>query len=337
MIRTRGLTRYFGQKLAVSSLDLDVKDGEIFGFIGPNGAGKTTTVRMLCCLISSTYGTAEIDGIQVGKEEHNQRIRSIIGLLPEVPGLYDSLTPLQTLQFYGKLYRVDPARRDRNIKTLLQMMGIWSKKRELVGSFSKGMKQKVAIARALVHEPKLMFLDEPTAALDPLAAKTVRDFIVELKKTGKTIFITTHNLAEAEKVCDRVAFFNQNLVEVGSPTQLARRLFSRMTIVELSGKRQKAWKDYPGALEGLEGVSSAELDGRKLTIDVDDPEVRNPMIVAKLVQLGAKVNFVNERPYSLEDVYLKLMGGTIDEHDEVVEEKAPKKQSIWMRGLGRGG
>jgi ABC-2 type transport system ATP-binding protein len=337
MIRTKGLTRYFGDKLAVSMLDLDVKDGEIFGFIGPNGAGKTTTVRMLCCLIAPSQGMAEIDGIPVGKEEHNERIRSMIGLLPEVPGLSDSLTPYQTLDFYGKLYRVGRFMREKNITVLLKMLGMWDKKDELLGTFSKGMKQKVAIARALVHEPRLLFLDEPTAALDPLAAKTVRDFILELKKTGKTIFITTHNLAEAEKMCDRVAIFSQNLIDLGSPTELARKHFTRMTMIELGGRPADAWKTYPAAVEGLEGVVSASLDGSTLMVDVDDPEKRNPALVSMLVSLGARINFVRERPYSLEDVYVKLMGGTIEEHDEVVMPAPPPRPKGLLGALsGRG-
>lgn len=325
MIYTKGLTRAFDDKVAVHDLDLEVKDGEVFGFIGPNGAGKTTTVRMLCCLIRPTSGEAFIDEWKVGKEPDMTNIRRIIGLLPEVPGLHDSLTAHQVLDFYGKLYKVETTKRERNIKRLLKMLDIWDQRDKMVGTFSKGMRQKVAITRALVHEPKFIFLDEPTAALDPVAAKTVRDFILKLKKEGSTIFITTHNLAEAERVCDRVAIFNSRLIDIGSPTELARRYFTRRTIIHLGGKDDGSWKGLPGIIEGLDGVARASMEGDRLVAHIDHPETTNPRVIAKLISQGAKVKLVNEETFTLEDVYLKLMGKPIEENGEEKVEPEEKK------------
>jgi ABC-2 type transport system ATP-binding protein len=315
MIRTTGLTRVFGKKTAVWNLDLEVKDGEVFGFIGPNGAGKTTTVRMLCGLIRPSAGRAFIDDYEVGAEPDTTKIRGIVGLLPEAPGLHESLTPYQILDFFGQLYGLDPAKRARNIEDLLRLLDIWDRRNDQVVTFSKGMAQKVAIARALIHEPKFIFLDEPTAALDPLMAKTVRDFIIKLKGEGKTVFITTHNLAEAERICDRVAIFNGRLVDIGTPTELARKHFARRTIVQLSiknGEEEKV-KALVKVLDGITGVSKVSLSGHRLEVDLDDPEVRNPEVIARLVAEGANIKFVSEQTYSLEDVYLKLMGRRIDE------------------------
>jgi len=315
MIRTSGLTRIFGKKTAVWQLDLEVHDGEVFGFIGPNGAGKTTTVRMLCGLIKPSGGKAFIDNYELGKEPDTTKIRNMVGLLPEVPGLHDSLTPYQILDFFARLHSIDEARRARNIEELLKLLDIWDRRNDQVVTFSKGMAQKVAIARALVHEPRFIFLDEPTAALDPLMAKTVRDFILKLKGEGKTIFITTHNLSEAERICDRVAIFNGRLIDIGTPRELARKHFERRTIVQLTVKKgeEEMAKTLPKVLEGMKGVLSVTLDGDRLEVDMDDPEARNPEVIARLVTEGASIRFVSEKTYSLEDVYLKVMGRRIDE------------------------
>ncbi|MGD1061609.1 MAG: ABC transporter ATP-binding protein [Methanomassiliicoccales archaeon] len=198
MIETSGLSRVFDRLLAVDDVTLTIPEGEAFAFLGPNGAGKTTTVRMLCCLIAPTSGTASISGLDILDKKEQIKIRGMIGLLPENPGLYESLGAYRNLDFYARLYDVPDAQRQSRIESLLKTLGIWERRDEPVGKFSKGMKQKVAIARALVHSPKYLFLDEPTAALDPESAKTVRDFLIELKKEGVTLFLNTHNLDEAQ-------------------------------------------------------------------------------------------------------------------------------------------
>jgi len=197
MIEVKNLTKKFGEITAVDSLTFQVPRGEVFGLLGPNGAGKTTTIRMLCCLISRTGGEARIGGYPLGNGANSLAIRKMIGLVPDNIGLYEELSARENLDYYGKLYECPEDDRKEKIEYFLKMMDLWEKRDQPVSDFSKGMKQKVAIARALIHDPKLLFFDEPTANLDPESAKVVRDFILKLKKDGKTIFINTHNLAEA--------------------------------------------------------------------------------------------------------------------------------------------
>jgi len=220
MIEAEHLTKRFGNLTAVEDLTLHVNDGEVFGFLGPNGAGKTTTVRMLCCLISKTSGSARIAGYKIGDKEDSLKIRKMIGLVPDNVGLSEHLSAYDNLDFYGKIYDCTEAQRKENIKRFLEMLGIWDKRNLLAGTLSKGMKQKLAVARALIHEPEVLFMDEPTANLDPESAKTVRDFILELKKEKRTIFLNTHNLDEAQKICDRIAILNTKLRGIGTPKEL---------------------------------------------------------------------------------------------------------------------
>lgn len=224
MITVENLTKKFGKIIAVEGLTFQGEEGEIFGFLGPNGAGKTTTVRMLCCLISKTSGEATIDNYDVSQAVDSLQIRKMIGLVPDNVGLYEDLTAFENLDFYGKLYEVPDVRRRENIERFLKMLDLWDRKDTRAGSFSKGMKQKLALARALVHEPNLLFMDEPTANLDPESAKTVRDFILEVKKQGRTIFLNTHNLDEAQRVCDRIGIIKTRLLQVGTPEQLRESL-----------------------------------------------------------------------------------------------------------------
>ena len=197
---------------AVDAVTFDVEEGEVFGFLGPNGAGKTTTIRMLCCLISNTGGEARIAGYDVGKEKDALEIRKLIGLMPDNVGLYEALSAYDNLDFFGKLYDRTEAQRKESIQRLLTMLGLWEKKDVTVGTFSKGMKQKLGIACALIHDPQILFMDEPTANLDPESAKTVRDFILELKREKRTIFLNTHNLDEAQRICDKIAILNTKLI-----------------------------------------------------------------------------------------------------------------------------
>ena len=217
LIDTENLTKKFGDLTAVEGLTLHVDEGEVFGFLGPNGAGKTTTVRMLACLISKTSGKATIGEYEIGNRADQQKIRRMIGLLTENVGLYEELSAYDNLDFYGRFYKLDEQKRKEQIEYFLKMLGLWEKRNDAAGTFSKGMKQKLAIARALIHDPQVLFLDEPTANLDPEASKTVRDFILELKKEKRTIFLNTHLLDEAEKICDRVAILKTKL------SQQARR------------------------------------------------------------------------------------------------------------------
>ena len=220
MIETENLTKKFGDLTAVDGVTLRVEEGEVFGFLGPNGAGKTTTVRMLCCLISKTSGVARIGEYEVGNDADSLKIRKMIGLVPDNVGLYESLSAYDNLDFYGKLYDCSESQRKENIQRFLKMLGLWEKKDVSAGTFSKGMKQKLALARALIHDPKVLFMDEPTANLDPESSKTVRDFILDLKKEKRTIFLNTHNLDEAQRICDRIAILNTKLMAMGTPARV---------------------------------------------------------------------------------------------------------------------
>src|SRR5664279_5292631 len=248
MIDLQNLTRKFGNLTAVDNVTLHVEEGEVFGFLGPNGAGKTTTVRMLCCLIGKTSGEARIGNYSVDTEANCLKIRQMVGFLPENVGLYDSLSAYRNLDFYGQLYEVPEAKRRENIERLLTLLGIWERREDAVGTFSKGTKQKIAIARALIHDPQVLFLDEPTANLDPEASKTVRDFILELKREKKTIFLNTHNLDEAQRICDRVAILNTSLRAIGSPQELEKSVSGKKTVI---GLEQQVNDAILGALKKL--------------------------------------------------------------------------------------
>ena len=302
MIETQNLTRKFGDLTAVDNLTLRVDKGEVFGFLGPNGAGKTTTVRMLCCLISKTSGTARIGDYEVGSPENALKIRKMIGLVPDNVGLYESLTAYENLDYYGTLYRRTDAQRRESNEYFLKLLGLWEKRDALAGSFSKGMKQKLAIARALIHDPEVLFMDEPTANLDPEAAKAVREFILDLKKQKKTIFINTHNLDEAQRICDRIGILNTRLMAVGTPGELERSIHGRKTVIQLRQVNEAVLD----ALKKLQ-VKNLVREGNKLTVDVVNPEEENPYMVDAIVAAGGRVETVNVLSSSLEDAYLKLV------------------------------
>lgn len=298
MIKTQGLTRRFGDLVAVNDLNLEVEKGEIFGFLGPNGAGKTTTIRMLAALIAPSSGEATIAGLHLGRE--NRAIREHVGVLTETPGLYKRLSAIDNLLFFAKLYGVPEPR--KQAERYLQLFELWDRRDDLAGSFSKGMRQKLAIARAMLHEPQVLFLDEPTASLDPEAAKVVRNLIETLRSEERTIFLCTHNLDEADRLCDRVALFNTRLVAVGGPQELKERLYGRRTVIHLADP-------HPGLEDALSlsFIKKIERVDNTLVVSLSDPEEENPILVSRLVELGAKVQFVNELRVSLEDLYLDLM------------------------------
>jgi ABC-2 type transport system ATP-binding protein len=307
MVRTEALTKQFpGGKgslgvTAVEGLSLEVREGEVFGFLGPNGAGKTTTVRMLTALIAPTAGRAWVNGHEVGPE--NMAVRRSVGLLTETPGLYERMSAERNLQLYASLYEVEnPA---AQVEKYLRLLELWDRRDEPVGGFSKGMKQKLAIARALVHEPRTLFLDEPTSGLDPEAAKIVRDFIVQLKATGRTIFLCTHNLDEADRLCDRVAVFKTHLIQVDTPANLRLALSpaGRTVVFHLVNPAEALAE----AARGLPFVHEAQLQDSKLVVTLENPERDNPALVRRLVEVGAEVQFVGELRHSLEEVYLELV------------------------------
>jgi ABC-2 type transport system ATP-binding protein len=305
MITVENLTKKFGDVTAVEGLTFQVEEGEVFGFLGPNGAGKTTTIRMLCCLISKTGGEATIADYQISKATDSLQIRKMIGLVPDNVGLYDDLTAFENLDFYGKLYECPDVRRRENIERFLKMLGIWEKKDTKAGSFSKGMKQKLALARALVHEPKILFMDEPTTNLDPESAKTVRDFILEIKKQGSTIFLNTHNLDEAQGICDRIGILKTKLLTIGSPEQLRESLAKPKTEIRLAQVNEALVSALRKRIP-----NKIEVADNKLIIDVTDPDKENPTIIAAITSSGGQVREVTQIVPTLEDVYLQIVKET---------------------------
>jgi ABC-2 type transport system ATP-binding protein len=298
-IKIQELTKSFKTVLAVDRLSLTVKTGEIFGLLGPNGAGKTTTIRMLSALIGPTSGTAWVAGYEVGKQDND--IRRTVGILTESPGLYDQLSAERNLSFYAEMYDVEDI--PGQVERYLKMLGLWDRRHESVGTYSKGMRQKLAIARTLLHEPKVLFLDEPTSGLDPDAARIVRQFIADLREEGRTIVMCTHNLDEADRLCDRIAVFKSRLLALDTPTALRQKLFGRSVVFHL----RETSMDFIKAVEGFDYVQSVQALENKIVISLDDPEEHNPELIRALVQAGADIQFVGELRRRLEDVYLQLV------------------------------
>ena len=302
VLRTDKLTKRFGSLTAVDGLDLEVREGEVFGFLGPNGAGKTTTLRLLCALIAATSGSAEVAGYRLGRDD--QQIRAAVGILTEQPGLYERQSAWDNLLFYATLYGLDRATARAQAERFLRLMGLWDRREEAVVTFSRGMKQKMAIARAALHEPRILFLDEPTTGLDPDAAKTVREFIIALRGEGRTVFLCTHNLDEADRLCDRIAFFRHHVIRIDTPDQLRAELYGRATEFRLVPKPRA--EDLV-RVRAVPGVRDARLENGSIIVEAPDPMVTNPLLVRALVEGGAEIVFVTERKAHLEDVYLRIV------------------------------
>lgn len=303
-IETNHLTRIFGSLVAVDDLTLAIPAGTVFGFLGPNGAGKTTTVRMLSALIAPTRGSAAVAGYRLG--EDNDAIRQAVGILTETPGLYDRLSAWHNLLFFAEMYDLPARRAASQVERYLRLLDLWDRRNDKVGGFSKGMRQKLAIARALLHEPQVIFLDEPTAGLDPEAARVVRDFIKELRGEGRTIFLTTHNLPEADELCDSIGVFRSRLLRLGAPAQLRAGLFGAGTQVRVVGEAAR-WLETARALAFVQGVTAEDST---LSVSLAHPEEQNPELVRALVEAGAQIRAVEPTSHSLEEVYLELVEST---------------------------
>ncbi len=300
-IETSHLTRTFGGLIAVDDLTLAIPQGSVFGFLGPNGAGKTTTVRMLSALIATSRGSATVAGYVLGKQ--NEAIRQTIGILTETPGLYDRLSAWQNLLFFAEMYDLPSKRAASQVEHYLRLLDLWDRRGDRVGGFSKGMKQKLAIARALLHEPQVIFLDEPTAGLDPESARVVRDFIKQLRAEGRTIFLTTHNLPEADELCDLIGVFRSKLLRLDTPGNLRAGMFGAGTQVRVVGDATR----WLAAVRALPFVQQATAAESILTISLAHPDDQNPEVVRALVGAGADIRSVEPTSHSLEEVYLELV------------------------------
>ena len=297
------LGRSFDDRWAVRDISFAVQRGEVVGLLGPNGAGKTTTVRMLTALIRPTEGTAAVDGFDVIREP--EAVRARVGILTETPGLYDKLSATANLDFFGRLYGLDAGLRAERIEQYLRSFSLWDRRDDVAGTFSKGMKQKLAIARALLHDPSVVFLDEPTAALDPEAAFIVREAIEALRRAGRTIVLATHNLDEADRLCDRIAFVRGGLLRVDSPAALRGALGQQGLTVRLG---VAASDEQVAAVRAVAGVSATESRDGVLRVGAKDPESVAPAIVRALVGTGADVVELRPERASLERIYFEVMG-----------------------------
>ncbi|MCX7837923.1 MAG: ABC transporter ATP-binding protein [Anaerolineae bacterium] len=301
LIQTFGLTKQFDTLVAVDHITFTVDEGEILALLGPNGAGKTTTVRMLSSILKPTFGTARIAGYDVVRDA--QKVRHLIGHLTEFPGLYLRMRPLDYLDFFGELHHLPRATCRARAEELMRRFDLWEARTRRLGEFSKGMRQKMALIRAMLHSPRVLFLDEPTSAMDPHSAKQVRDAIALLRGSGHTIVLCTHNLYEAETLADRIAVIRRGkLIAFGKPEELKRELLGPpIWEVRLARPMHIPWFSLDGQLEI---ISSDEYAMRYRT---DTPEVTNPLLLRRLQDIGAQVLSLHQAPRSLEDVYLKLV------------------------------
>ena len=299
IIETFGLSRHFGKTAAVEDVTLAVEAGEVLGFLGPNGAGKTTTIRMLAGMIAPTKGYAIVAGHRTDRDV--EQLHEIIGILTQTPGLYDRLSARHNLEYFASFYpSIEP---QSQVEKYLKIMGLWERRDSKVGTFSKGMKQRLALARALVHEPKVLFLDEPTAGLDPEAAGEARQLIRTLREEGRTIFLSTHNLNEAEMLCSRIAVIHTRLLALDTAEQLRRRFFRRQIIVQLEALDAKVME----VVKKLPFVQEIREEGSQLILELTDSERNRPELVKAIVEAGGRVIGVSEKQYPLEDVYLRLI------------------------------
>ena len=295
------LSKRFGDRVAFHDVSFEIGYGEVFGFLGPNGAGKTTTVRTLGTLIAPTSGSATVAGIPL-TAENGVEIRQRISIMPESPGLFLRLSVTENLECFADLYET-PDATDRIVRAL-RAVDLADRAHDTCGTLSKGLRQRVALARALLSDPEVLFLDEPTTGLDPVAARDVHELIDELRQRGVTIFLTTHRLEEAERLCDRVAILNTTLRTIGRPDELREQLFARTltvrTLVALP-EPERVFGDLP-AVDGWRQDGPAGY-----VLAVSEPAVAAPAVTRALVAAGADVLSISESYHSLEDVYLELI------------------------------
>ncbi|MDQ6669514.1 MAG: ABC transporter ATP-binding protein [Chloroflexota bacterium] len=299
MIEAHGLRRVFGRLVAVDDVSLSVPDGTILALLGPNGAGKTTTVRLLAGLLTPTAGHATVAGWDV--RGHPAAVRARIGLVTDAPGLHDQMTPRAYLDFFGRIYGLDRDARRRRIADLLGLFELQALAGTRMAGFSRGMQQKVALARALLHEPSVVFLDEPTAGLDPLSARVVRELIVGLKHASRSVVLCTHDLDEAERLADQVAILRHGRLVASDTSAALRATASGETLVHLSFAVPCA--DAATRIAHIAGVAAATVEGPRLTYRTPQPEQTNPEVIAALVGAGARIVSVTCTTATLEDVY----------------------------------
>jgi len=299
------LTRTFGDRLAVEDVTFEVARGEVFGLLGPNGAGKTTTLRMLAGLIAPTAGEASVAGVPLTKQSID-RVRGQVGFLTEAPGLWERLSVRMNLLTYARLHQLPNPQ--GVVERALARFGLSDRADSLGAELSKGLKQRVAIARTLLHDPPVVLLDEPTSGLDPQSARLVRDLVLDLRTRGHAVILSTHNLDEAERLADRVGVLRGRFLAIASPTDLRRRIFGARVRVRVHGDARRFVQTVVSA-----GAKDVSADGSHVSFGLDDLESGTPAVVRALVQAGADVVSVATEDRPLEDVYFALVGQSAGE------------------------
>ncbi len=300
-IETKELSKSFGNLKAVDRISFDVFKGEIFGFLGPNGSGKTTTILLLLGLMGETSGSAKVLGFDTKtKAEH---IREASGALMEHSGLYERLTASDNLDFYARVWHMSAGERQARIKELLQSHGLYDRRDEIVAEWSRGMKQRLAIARAMLHRPQVLFLDEPTTGLDPVAAVELREYLLNLAKQGVTLFLNTHNLSEAEKICDRVAVLRRGqIIALGTPAELEVNKHGEVIDVTSANISD----EMVALVSGLAGVKDVRRTTNGLVIQTETG-FSSGLLTTVLVQAGASIDEIKKEKASLEAAFMELM------------------------------
>ncbi len=301
-IQTDHLTRSFGTLKAVDRLTIEVPRGTVFGFLGPNGSGKTTTIRLLLGLLDPDQGSAQVMGFDF--RQQGEEVRARCGALLEYHGLYERLSAAENLDYYGRIWHMSKADREQRIRELLEPLDLYDRRHEPIGRWSRGMKQKLAVARTLMHRPELIFLDEPTAGLDPVASAALRDDLALLvAREGITIFLTTHNLVEAEKLCNKVGVINHGqLLATGSPAELR----SRTSAPRLYVSGQGISSQIAEQLGNNPLVKRMQQQNGRLVLDLSDLS-RSHEIVTQLVKAGVLIDEVRKEKVDLEDIFLQLV------------------------------
>jgi ABC-2 type transport system ATP-binding protein len=318
-IETKDLTKYYGDFLAVDHINFEVENGEIFGFLGPNGAGKSTTIRMLTGISTPTEGTASIMGFDIVKQ--SVKAKSIMGIVPDISNIYTELSAWENLLFTGKLYGVNKKRREERSKELLKFFRLYERRHEKVIGFSRGMRRRVCIAMALVHDSQILYLDEPTSGLDVKSVRNIQSIIKEFNEDGLTIFLTTHNIEEASQLCDRIAIINRGKIRVIDTPERIKRAMKSSQSIEIG--LDKTGKDIQETFRKLESVSEIQKRGDKLRVYTDDPGLTVKQIVKIVERNGLELVTLNTMDPSLEDAFLKLTGDEME--NEVIKRRGKRR------------
>jgi len=307
IVETHDLTKVFNGRKAVDSLDLEIEEGELFGLLGPNGAGKSTTVAMLSTILPPTRGTAIVGGHDIRRQ--TKEVRSIIGVVPQEFGLYDDLTAEENLAYLGKLHGVEGSKLRKRIDELLRLVQLDDRANDRVKTFSGGMKHRLNLAAGLIHEPRLLFLDEPTTGLDPQARLAVWELIRQFQSEGVTILLTTHYMEEADYLCGRVAIMDRGkVIALDSPARLKRSI-GKLEIIEMKAKGVSS--NLPAELRKLKGVKKVARtsEGLRVLTPIADEVVARAVTLASLA--GVRIDSLNVIQPTLEDVFIKLTGKTL--------------------------